>query len=96
MEEIKNLNVKIYVPISAKHTKSKEGIERIMSYFILGRAKATWCSQEIDRRHIVKAILQGTTKSEYCEYYALGDEKYNVMQEGYVPKHRKHSSTTYD
>ena len=96
-EDIEAMDIRIYVPKSAKHSNSKEGVERIMNHFMQGRAKATWTQPELTRRDIVKAFLQETIKPHHCNFYAIDDEEYNNLKEGVIPaKQRKHSSTTYE
>ena len=94
-EDIKAMDITFYVPHSAKHNVTPEGIERIRNHYIQGRAKATWRNPNVDRRHLVKAMLQGMINSEDCHFYGVDDEEFDRLKEGYIQP-RRHSSTTYD
>ena len=96
-QRVKEMDIRVYVPVSAQHNNSPEGIKKIMKHLMEGKAKLTWNHPEADRRHIIKAILQGIISNEDCKYIALKDEDYRTMQEGHIPlQTKRHSSTTYD
>ena len=85
------------MPADAGHNKSKEGIDRIISHYIQDRVKATWQIPGIEKRQVIRGLLQGQINTENCGFFALNAEQYMKQLEGYVVSvPRQKSSTKYE
>ena len=94
-ETLERIKVKIYGHRSGNYVLNREGKERMKKHVMQGKAKIIWNVPELDKRQIIKALLQNYITNEQCDFHVVGDSEFQSIPEGYT-KPKRHSSTTYD